>query len=464
MTIPRIIISGLKGGSGKTLLSLGLTAAFTRQGTPVKPCKKGPDYIDAAWLALAAGNCATNLDPFFLPPEGLCALFRHCVPPEHLALIEGNRGLFDGRDAAGSCATAELARVLACPVIVSLDCTKMTRTAAALVLGLTHFDPRIRIAGVVLNQVGTARQEQLIRQAITQYTDVPVLGALPRLKENPLPERHMGLASGHMGEAARAVLAQLDRLVCSHVDVPRVLAIAQSAPALPETAPFWPAQRQDTAIRARIGYVRDETLWFYYEENLEALQRAGAQLVRLSFTDSGAWPELDGLYLGGGFPEDYAPQLTHSPHLAELRAWSDADMPIYAECGGFMVLANAISRADGVYPMAGLFPVTAQFSPRPQGLGYVEGRVTASNPFLPVGTALRGHEFHYSHCVPDAGAETTFALTLEHGRGMEHGRDALIRRSTWASYTHIFAPALPLWAENFVTAAAAYRAGHSCRP
>ena len=170
-----------------------------QQGIAVKPYKKGPDYIDAAWLAWAAEREATNLDPFFLAAPRLRSLFVHSLPQGCLALLEGNRGLFDGRDVAGSCATAALARILRCPVIVSLDCTKMTRTAAALVLGLRHFDPQVLLDGVVLNKVGTARQESIIRQSIEQYTDVPVLGALPRLKRNPLPERHMGLASGCLG-------------------------------------------------------------------------------------------------------------------------------------------------------------------------------------------------------------------------------------------------------------------------
>ena len=453
-THPRIIISGLKGGSGKTLLSLGLAAALTRQGIRVKPYKKGPDYIDAAWLALAAGRDATNLDPFFLPPARLRALFQHSLPAHHLALIEGNRGLFDGRDAQGSCATAELAHILDCPVIVSLDCTKMTRTAAALVLGLTMFDPRIRIAGIILNQVGTSRQATLIRQAVEQHTCVPVLGALPRLPRNPLPERHMGLASGDMGDAARAVLEQLGTFIREHVDMARVRNLANAAPALPPSPPFWEGDARPA--RVRIGYVRDEALWFYYGENLEALRRAGAELVRLSFADKEPWPELDGIYLGGGFPEDHAPRLSQSPHLAELQRWSDAGMPIYAECGGFMVLARAISRADASHRMAGIFPVEARFSPRPQGLGYVEGRVTCDNPFLPRGSLVRGHEFHYSHCVPDADAAPCCALALDCGRGMGQGQDALIVRRTWASYTHIFAPALPQWADNFVAAAAAF--------
>ncbi|WP_303928950.1 AAA family ATPase, partial [Desulfovibrio piger] len=220
----RICISALSGGGGKTLLSLGLARAFSRQGLAVQPFKKGPDYIDAAWLSLAAGRQASNLDPYFLPPARLRALFRHVMGRgrARLALLEGNRGLFDGMDVRGSCATAELARTLDCPVLLSLDCTKMTRTAAALVAGVRHFEPGLRLAGVVLNQVASARHEGILREAITTYTDVPVLGAIPRLRENPLPERHMGLASlcgDELAPQAQEILEKLADVVRGHVDM-----------------------------------------------------------------------------------------------------------------------------------------------------------------------------------------------------------------------------------------------------
>lgn len=548
----RLCISALSGGGGKTLLSLGLARAFTRQGLAVQPFKKGPDYIDAAWLSLAAGRQASNLDPYFLPPARLRALFRHVMARSRarLALLEGNRGLFDGMDVRGSCATAELARTLDCPVLLSLDCTKMTRTAAALVAGVRHFEPGLRLAGVVLNQVASARHENILREAITTYTDVPVLGAVPRLRRNPLPERHMGLASlcgDELSPQAQEILEQLAAVVREHVDLARVLAIAESLPPLPGEPDFWdeaawreapvqgpapfiatpegaearaacrsaaeaPASRTDSApetscpssqpdvaragvtaeesrdgapaspadaltaaaptvsaaspARAapRIGYVRDRALWFYYEENLEALRRAGAELVRLSLLDGAPWPELDGLYLGGGFPEDWARELSASPHLARMAALAAAGLPIYAECGGFMVLASALERDGRRWPMSGIFPVETRFCPRPQGLGYVRAEVALDNPYFPRGTVLRGHEFHYSLChePPAVSGRLDYALRLGKGTGMGrdsagHGRDGLVRGRVWAAYCHIFAPAVPVWAPRFVALARAYR-------
>lgn len=539
----RICISALSGGGGKTLLSLGLARAFSRQGLAVQPFKKGPDYIDAAWLSLAAGRQASNLDPYFLPPARLRALFRHVMERSgaRLALLEGNRGLFDGMDVRGSCATAELARTLDCPVLLSLDCTKMTRTAAALVTGIRNFEPGLRLAGVVLNQVASARHEGILREAITTYTDVPVLGAIPRLRENPLPERHMGLASlcgDDLSPQAQEILEKLADVVRDHVDMDRVLALADDLPALPEEPDFWdeaawagegftasscegqpavchagtasaagagascegtaptgalsvtsprattsdgtqaegcdgtaplsgapcPADSPKRAAAPRIGYVRDRALWFYYEENLEALRRAGAELVRLSLLDDASWPELDGLYLGGGFPEDWARELAASPHLARLATLAGEGLPIYAECGGFMVLASALERDGQRWPMSGIFPVETRFCPKPQGLGYVRADVVLPNPYFPQGSVLRGHEFHYSLCHEPAAVSGRLehALRLRKGTGMGrdaagHGRDGLVSGRVWAAYCHIFAPAVPGWALRFVDLARCYR-------
>ena len=453
MEAPRIIITGLRGGAGKTLLALGLTRALHGMGTPVKPYKKGPDYIDAAWLARAALYSCTNLDPFFLSGERLRALVAHTLPVGRCAVIEGNRGLFDGRDVEGSCSTAELARVLDCPVLLSLDCTKMTRTAAAVVAGLAHFEPGVPLAGVVLNHVASERHESIVRRAIETYTDVPVLGALPRLRRNPLPERHMGLTDCTDTLAVDAVLEQLAALVRTHVDISRVSETTRGAAPLPAAAPFWPVAPVCPVARPRIGYVRDAALWFYYDENLEALRRAGAELVELSLLSDSPWPKLDGLYLGGGFPEELAETLSCSPHLGELRALSERNVPLYAECGGFMVLAQAIVRDGREYPMAGVFPVRAEFHAAPQGLGYVEATVMSDNPFHPTGAVLRGHEFHYSRCLSESDDVTPRVLRLHMGKGMGGGEDGLLIRNTFAAYMHCYAPSMPHWAERFAAMA-----------
>ena len=463
ISLPRLVVSGLSGGGGKTLVSLGLARAWSRKGLAVKPCKKGPDYIDAAWLTCAAGCNATNLDPFFLSADRLRSLLVHVAEAADVALVEGNRGLYDGRDLEGSCSTATLARILEAPVLLALNCTKMTRTAAAVVAGLASFEP-VALAGVILNQVGSSRHGELARRAIETYTDVPVLGEVPRLSKNPLPERHMGLVGVRESEAEEEARRRLDRLADlleAHADVPRLLELARQAPGLIRPAPFWPENARPNRAPL-IGYVRDEALWFYYEENLEALRRAGAELCELSLFDEDPWPELDGLYLGGGYPENLAARLSVSPRLRDVRGLSEQGLPIYAECGGFMILCQSLSVGNRDFPMSGVFPARAVFRARPQGLGYVEAAADRENPFHPEGVLWRGHEFHYSSCEPLASLES--ALRLGTGVGMAgrahpdskahalSGRDGLMIRNTFAAYTHLFAPAVPHWAPRFVSA------------
>ncbi len=470
MHIPRLIISALRGGGGKTLLSLGLCSAFLQKGMCVKPFKKGPDYIDARWLQLAAQAPCTNLDPFFLDATSLQALFVHAWQHDTYAvsIVEGNRGLFDGQDVHGSCSTAELARVLRAPVILALDVTKMTRTSAALLQGMAHFEKDVHIGGVVLNQVGSSRHESIVRACIEEYTDIPVLGAIPRLKENPLPERHMGLCQEDAA-AVHSILENLGQIITEHCDISAISHLAQNVSALESMTEFWPEPQVEihTKTSVRIGYIYDAAFWFYYAENLEALRRAGAELVPLSLLDSKAWPQdLQALYLGGGYPEEHLPQLVASPHLNTIKAYSNAGMPIYAECGGFMILAQSILRQGQTYAMAGVFPVISEFHSRPQGLGYVQAQVQRENPYHPVGQSLRGHEFHYSKCLyAHEGVKQgkqTLCLSLEKGVGMGKAStelpamDGLLVHQTFASYTHIYAPACPWWAKNLVHCAAQF--------
>ncbi len=472
MNIPRICISALKGGGGKTLLSLGLCSALTSTGMRIKAFKKGPDYIDAHWLAKATGHDCTNLDPHFLENPRLQSLFAHHIQDNvDMAIIEGNRGLFDGQDVKGTYSTAELAKNLRCPVIISLDITKMTRTAAAIIHGLSTFDPEVHIGGVVLNSFGSTRHENIVRQAIEYYTDIPVFGALPRLKENPLPERHMGLTaldSESAQEAAEQTLQKLGNFVTEHCDLLDILHLARSADPLPKADPFWPENTKALPKNSvRIAYIQDQAFWFYYAENLEALRQAGAELVPLSILDNTPWPEdLHGLYIGGGYPEEYLEILCNSPHLATLRHWSELHMPIYAECGGFMLLAKHIVRENTAYSMAGIFPVQAEFFDKPQGLGYVTAEVTGQNPFHPEKARIHGHEFHYSRCQwAESQGTPTSTLSLSKGLGMgkvtqsrtHMNQDGLLVRQTFAAYTHIFAPSCPWWAPNFVQLAQTFK-------
>ncbi|MDH3393850.1 MAG: cobyrinate a,c-diamide synthase, partial [Desulfobulbaceae bacterium] len=297
-----IVIAGLSGGAGKSVASVGLAAALVRRGIKVTPFKKGPDYIDAGWLSMAASAPCYNLDPYLMESESLLGNFvRHGADSEML-LIEGNRGLYDGVDPDGTYSTAGLAVQLGLPVLLVVNCTKTTRTVAAMVLGCKNLDPQVNICGVVLNQVGTARHEKLVREAVERYARVPVVGAFPRLKD-VFPQRHLGVTPCPEHEGAQGAIASLAAAAEQYLDIDTVLTMAQP-PAVDMTASVdTPALKGDPV---RIGVIRDAAFQFYYPENLEALAQAGAELVEINSLTDKELPEIDGLYIGGGFPETNA--------------------------------------------------------------------------------------------------------------------------------------------------------------
>ena len=458
-TLPRCILAGLSGGTGKTIVSLALARAFVRAGRTVAPFKKGPDYIDAQWLGLAAGRACSNLDPYFHSEQTIRSLLLHKSAGADLSLIEGNRGLFDGKDEQGSCSTAELARQLDAPVILVIDCTKMTRTVAAIVQGCAAFEPGLNLAGVILNRTAGERHRSVLEKSILAHTDVPVLGMLPKIGRDPIPERHMGLMSDQEfgGDGADGVSRALDSLADladEWLDMAAIQKVFTDAPGFgPDPGPIFPGA--PAPRRARIGYVHDAALWFYYPENLEALEHAGAELVRLSVLSGDPWPDIDGLYLGGGFPEVFAARIAaNRDMLARLKALADGGLPIYAECGGFMILCDYLEMDGERHDMAGVFPVGTTFCPKPQGLGYTEAEAVLDSPFYPVGTRVLGHEFHYSVCVRGDNPDLVYALSMLRGSGIGGGRDGLLYENAFAGYNHIHALAVPEWARRFVAAAA----------
>lgn len=460
--IPRFILAGLSGGTGKTIVSLALARAFVRRGTIVAPFKKGPDYIDAKWLGLAAKRPCSNLDPYFHSEDVLRSLLFHKSQGSGISLIEGNRGLFDGKDEHGSASTAELARKLDTPVILTIDCTKMTRTVAAIVQGCAHFEPGLNLAGVILNRTAGERHREILRKSIETHTDVPVIGMLPKIADNPIPERHMGLMSDQeydgsdYGDEQRALDALAD-MAEQWLDIDAVQRVAASAKDF-DVQPKPLFEGVKGTFTARIGYVHDAALWFYYPENLEALEHAGAELVRLSLLSDKPWPEIDGLYLGGGFPEVFAERIAGNGEVLDrLRSLAADGMPIYAECGGFMVLCDFLEMHGRRHPMAGVYPVGTTFCPKPQGLGYTEAVARKESVFYPEGTTVLGHEFHYSLCLDQDGKDLDFAMIMKRGKGAGLGLDGLLYQNTLAGYNHIHALAVPEWAPRFVTAARSYR-------
>jgi cobyrinic acid a,c-diamide synthase len=442
------MISALRGGSGKTSVTLGLTAAWRAAGRRVAAFKKGPDYIDPGWLSLAAGAPCRNLDPYLMDRDIILRSFDDHSAGADLSLIEGNRGLYDGFDAKGSYSSAELAKLLGCPVILILDCTKVTRTLGAMVLGCVTFDPEVNFGGFILNQVAGPRHRKLIEQVIADTTDVPILGAVPRLGREYFPERHMGLIPPDEHDAAAQALDKVRDLARDHLDLDALERIAATAPARDQAAP--PPEKAQSHRPVTIGVVRDSAFLFYYPENLEALTNAGARLVMVSALDDDRLPDLDGLYIGGGFPETHAAPLADNESFRRsVLAAARGGLPVWAECGGLMYLCRELVVGDRSYPMAGLFDVDLSMDRRPQAHGYTRLRVSAPNPFFPEGAVLAGHEFHYSRLTRNP-ADLDLAFTVERGQGITTGRDGMVYGNTVATFSHLHALSSPEWAPALV--------------
>jgi cobyrinic acid a,c-diamide synthase len=456
---PRVIIAALKGGSGKTILSLGLVAAWRKKGFSVAPFKKGPDFIDAGWLAFAADRPCYNLDPFLMDEDQIRASFLSRSDDSDLSLIEGNRGLYDGLDLDGSSSTAELAKLLKTPVLIIVDVSMATRTMAAVIKGCQAFDPGVHIAGVILNRVAGQRQERLITAAVEEYCGLPVVGSVPKLKENLFPERHMGLVPFQERDQAERAVSWAREIVQKHLQLDQIWEIANRAEDIEtsrDAAPDAKAAVSDPS--PRIGFIRDRAFWFYYPENLEQLERMGAVMVEVDAISSPELPQLDALYIGGGFPETQAQGLADNRNFRKgLKEEIEKGLPVYAECGGFMYLGERLIVDNRSYPMVGALPVEFVLQKRPQGHGYTVMEVVSPNLFYAVGEELRGHEFHYSRPLFRGEADLKFAFRVVRGRGIDGLRDGVCRKNILATYTHVHAAGNPKWAKGLFVAALAHK-------
>jgi cobyrinic acid a,c-diamide synthase len=446
-----LVIAGLCGGSGKSVIAVGLTAALTIQGRTIAPFKKGPDYIDAGWLQLAANHPCYNLDPYLMDAETIRNSCAQHASGRELALIEGNRGLFDGVNSAGAYSTAELASILDLPVILVVDCTKTTRTVAALLLGCQQMGQGIRISGVILNRIGSTRHQSIIRQAVEQYTDIKVLGAMPRLREDIFPQRHIGITPCPEFDGAETAVKDLGQLIAQNTDLAEVVSLAAPVAPAPATDIYsrWHNTDGETVT---IGIIKDAAFQFYYPENLRALELCGARLLEINALSARELPDLDGLYIGGGFPENSVRELSGNTAFREsLKQRIDHGLPVYAECGGLLYLGRAMEVNGISYPLADIFPVAFRMEKRPQAHGYTNLTATATNPVYPEGAKIRGHEFRYSKVVDWQDTGHDLAFTMQRGIGFAESGDGLVYKNCLALYTHIHALATPEWAHLFVS-------------
>jgi cobyrinic acid a,c-diamide synthase len=452
--VNRIFISAAHKSSGKTTIAAGLCAALRMRGVAVQTFKKGPDYIDPLWLALASGRPCYNLDPYLSDAEEIRAEFGRRMGGAALGLVEGNKGLYDGLDLQGANSNAALAALLGIPVVLVIDARGMTRGIAPLILGYQAFDRNVRIAGVILNQLGGSRHEAKLRAVIAHYTGVPVLGAVQRDGRLSIDERHLGLVPSNEAPAARARVHAIAERVAAQVDLDRLLAVAGEAPPWPgaETR-LSDAPASAGGPPVRVGIARDAAFGFYYAGDLEALGAAGAELVPFDTLRDRRLPQVDGLFIGGGFPETQMDALAaNAPLRADVRAAVEAGMPAYAECGGLMYLARGIEWNGRRAEMVGALPADIVVHARPVGRGYVHLRETGRGPWRRASAPdapIRAHEFHYSS-VENLPAGVEFAYEVERGHGIDGRHDGIVVKNLLASYAHLRDLAGNHWAKRFV--------------
>ncbi|WP_327681876.1 cobyrinate a,c-diamide synthase [Kitasatospora sp. NBC_00458] len=471
MNIPRLVVAAPSSGAGKTTVATGLIAALAARGLAVSPHKVGPDYIDPGYHGLAAGRPGRNLDAFMCGPERIAPLFLHGAAGADVAVVEGVMGLYDGASGRGELAsTAHVAKLLRAPVVLVVDASSQSRSVAALVHGFASWDPEVRLAGVILNRVASDRHEQLLREALEEGSGVPVLGSVRRSAAVATPSRHLGLipAVERSAEALRAV-ADMGELVAASVDLDAVLALARTAP--PLDAEPWDPAAEIAAVREaggglpaadgfpaaggaapRIAVAGGAAFSFSYAENAELLTAAGAEVVPFDPLHADGLPEgTAGLVIGGGFPELYVRELSaNGPLRSAIAAFAASGGPVSAECAGLLYLGREL---DGL-PMCGVLDTSARMTER-LTLGYREAVALHESPLAPVGTRVRGHEFHRTVCEPGAGERPAWGWRLPTGPRTE----GFAAGNVHASYLHLHWAGSPQLAASFAAAAAAHRAG-----
>jgi len=448
----QLLISAAHKSSGKTTITLGLCAALRTRGLKVCPFKKGPDYIDPLWLSRAAGQPCHNLDFYTQSHDEIRDTVGYYAQNSDIALIEGNKGLYDGLDLDGSNSNAALATLLAAPVILVLDARGMTRGIAPLILGYQAFDQNIRIAGVILNQLGGSRHESKLRAVIEHYTDVPVVGAITRDPGLEIPERHLGLIPSNEQNHAEQHIERIGQRISAQVDLDKLTDIASTS-GLPDATARSPFTIAPLAQRLRIGIARDEAFGFYYPGDLQAMHEAGAELVDIDTLRDTRLPDIDGLFIGGGFPERCMQALQdNEPLRRSIHDAIEAGLPVYAECGGLMYLSRGLSWQGKHCEMVGSIPAETVMHERPQGRGYVRMKTLRTHPWVATDDqpeVICAHEFHYS-ALTGLESPDKFAFQMLRGTGIEGDYDGFIYRNLLACYSHQRTTHSNRWTEHFL--------------
>ncbi|NJL06912.1 MAG: cobyrinate a,c-diamide synthase [Methylacidiphilales bacterium] len=443
----RLFISATHKSAGKTTLTLGLAAALAARGLKVQTFKKGPDYIDPLWHAHVSGRPCYNLDFNTQSDAEMLATFGRNARSADVAIVEGNKGLYDGLDLEGRDCSAALAKLLQTPVVLVVDASGMTRGVAPLVAGYAAFDREARIAGVILNKVGSSRQETKLRQVLERYTDVQVLGAVGRNPSLAVTERHLGLIPPRETESASSIIAAARDAVATNVDLNRLLGVAAVGEGPVVDDVFAPHGSDEV----RIAVARDAAFGFYYADDLDALNRVGARCVFFDALHDTSLPDADALLIGGGFPETQAAQLAaNTALLADIRLAIARGIPVYAECGGLMYLTRSITWNGVAHIMVGAIAADTVVHDRPQGHGIVMLEETIESPWPGRSNGIiPAHEFHHAALV-NVAPDCRFAYRMRRGVGIDGHHDGIVAGNVLAGFSHLRNTSRNAWAERFV--------------
>lgn len=465
--IPRLLVGAPQGRSGKTTITVGLIAALTARGLKVQPFKKGPDFIDPSWLTKVAGSTCRNLDSYLMERKAIRRNFIKQAQGSDMAIIEGAMGLFDGVDVGGSGSAGEIAKIVQAPVLLVVNCTRMTRSVAAMVNGFAHFDPEVKVGGVILNQVARSRHEKMLKASIEKYCSVPVLGVMPKGEQFSIPDRHLGLIPAGENDALMEAVQKIGAAAAQYLDLDGIIKMTRDWPELEEEQPVskpvqinWLNRLEPFPGEGRptIGVIRDRSFSFYYPENLEALVEAGARLVEVSAISDQLLPAIDALYIGGGFPEVLAQELQANRSFRKhLKQMIEQGLPVYAECGGLMYLGRRIHWEGKSFDMVGALPLEVEMIKKPQGHGYMHLEVLPGTPYYPTGKIVKGHEFHNSRVIDVDTTNCDFAFKVLRGHGINGEYDGIRYKNVLALYNHIHAVAETDWAKYFVTLARGWK-------
>ncbi len=446
VSIPRIVVAGAASGVGKTSVMAGLARALRERGLKVAVFKCGPDYLDPTYHVRAAGRACHNLDSWMMGRQAVLDTFVRACADADIALIEGMMGLFDGASpVSDEGSTAEIAKWLSAPVMLVVDASGIARTLAAIVRGFTEFDGNLRIAGVFCNRLGSRGHLELLREAVRQP---PVFGGLPSNQALVVPERHLGLRTANESAVPEPIFVRLGEAIAEWCNLTAIIDAANAAPPLESESPI--IKPLAPRLICKIGIAFDEAFHFYYEYNLALLQSLGAELIYFSPISDHKLPEVDGIYIGGGYPELHAGALAANRSIREqIAGFAAAGGPVYGECGGLMYLSSGITTLDGQYfPMAGVIPGHTIMYDRLQALGYVEVETETDSVIGPAGLRFRGHQFRYSELKLLSDPNRVYRMTRHYdGQVIPEGYRL---KNVLASYVHAHWASNPSIARNLV--------------